>query len=29
MVYCNIDCQLTCKRKTPLLVKAKSFLRMR
>ena len=28
MIYCNIDCQLTCKRKTPLLVKAKSFLRM-
>jgi len=28
MVYCNIDCQLTCKRRTPLWVKARSFLRM-
>jgi MoaA/NifB/PqqE/SkfB family radical SAM enzyme len=28
MIYCNIDCQLTCKRKTPLWVKAKSFIRM-
>ena len=28
MVHCNIDCQQTCKRPTPLLVKAKSFMRM-
>jgi MoaA/NifB/PqqE/SkfB family radical SAM enzyme len=28
MVHCNIDCQQTCKRPTPLLVKARSFLRM-
>ena len=28
MVYCNIDCQQTCKRPTPLWVKAQSFLRM-
>lgn len=28
MVYCNIDCQLTCKRPIPLWVKARSFLRM-
>ena len=28
MVYCNIDCQQTCKRPTPLWVKARSFLRM-
>ncbi len=28
MVYCNIDCQQTCKRPTPLWVKAKAFLRM-
>jgi len=28
MVYCNIDCQQTCKRPIPLLVKARSFLRM-
>jgi MoaA/NifB/PqqE/SkfB family radical SAM enzyme len=28
MVYCNIDCQQTCKRPTPLLVKARAFLRM-
>ena len=28
MVYCNIDCMQTCKRPTPLLTKAKAFLRM-
>lgn len=28
MVYCNIDCQQTCKRPIPLWVKARSFLRM-
>ena len=28
MVYCSIDCQQTCKRPIPLLVKARSFLRM-
>lgn len=28
MVSCNIDCQQTCKRPTPLLVKARTFLRM-
>lgn len=28
MVTCSIDCQQTCKRPTPLLVKAKSFLKM-
>jgi len=28
MVYCDIDCQQTCKRPTPLLVKARTFLRM-
>ena len=28
MVYCSIDCQQTCKRPTPLWVKARSFLRM-
>jgi MoaA/NifB/PqqE/SkfB family radical SAM enzyme len=28
MVRCNIDCQQTCKRPTPLLVKAKTFLQM-
>ena len=28
MVGCNIDCQRTCQRPTPLLAKAKSFLRM-
>jgi MoaA/NifB/PqqE/SkfB family radical SAM enzyme len=28
MVYCNIDCQQTCKRPIPLVVKAKAFLRM-
>jgi MoaA/NifB/PqqE/SkfB family radical SAM enzyme len=28
MVTCNIDCQQTCKRKTPLLVKARAFIRM-
>lgn len=28
MVYCNIDCQQTCKRPTPLWVKARTFLRM-
>jgi len=28
MVYCDIDCQQTCKRRTPLLVKARAFLRM-
>jgi MoaA/NifB/PqqE/SkfB family radical SAM enzyme len=28
MVHCNIDCQQTCKRPTPLLVKARAFLRM-
>jgi MoaA/NifB/PqqE/SkfB family radical SAM enzyme len=29
MVYCNIDCQLSCQRPTPLLVKARTYLRMR
>jgi MoaA/NifB/PqqE/SkfB family radical SAM enzyme len=29
MVFCNIDCQATCLRPTPLLVKARTFLRMR
>lgn len=28
MVHCNIDCQQTCKRPTPLWVKAATFLRM-
>ncbi len=28
MVYCDIDCQQTCKRPTPLVAKAKAFLRM-
>jgi len=28
MVYCNIDCQQTCKRPIPLWVKARTFLRM-
>jgi len=28
MVYCDIDCQQTCKRPTPLMVKARAFLRM-
>ena len=28
MVYCNIDCQQTCKRPVPLLEKARAFLRM-
>ena len=28
MVHCNIDCQQTCKRPTPLLAKARSFIRM-
>lgn len=28
MVGCDIDCQQTCKRPTPLLAKARSFLRM-
>jgi MoaA/NifB/PqqE/SkfB family radical SAM enzyme len=28
MVWCDIDCQQTCKRPTPLLVKARAFLRM-
>jgi len=28
MVHCNIDCQQTCKRPIPLLVKARTFLRM-
>lgn len=28
MVHCTIDCQQTCKRPTPLLVKARSFLKM-
>jgi hypothetical protein len=28
MVHCSIDCQQTCKRPIPLLVKAKAFLRM-
>lgn len=28
MIYCNIDCQQSCKRSTPLWVKARSFLRM-
>jgi MoaA/NifB/PqqE/SkfB family radical SAM enzyme len=28
MVYCNIDCQQTCKRPVPLWEKAQSFLRM-
>jgi MoaA/NifB/PqqE/SkfB family radical SAM enzyme len=28
MVYCNIDCQQTCKRPIPLWVKASAFLRM-
>jgi MoaA/NifB/PqqE/SkfB family radical SAM enzyme len=28
MVYCNIDCQQTCKRPIPLWVKAKAFIRM-
>jgi MoaA/NifB/PqqE/SkfB family radical SAM enzyme len=28
MVRCNIDCQQTCKRPVPLLVKARSFLKM-
>jgi MoaA/NifB/PqqE/SkfB family radical SAM enzyme len=29
MVHCNIDCQQTCKRPIPLLVKAKTYLKMR
>jgi len=28
MISCDIDCQQTCKRPTPLLAKARSFLRM-
>jgi MoaA/NifB/PqqE/SkfB family radical SAM enzyme len=28
MVTCDIDCQQTCKRKTPLITKARAFLRM-
>ncbi len=28
MIYCNIDCQQSCKRPTPLWVKARAFLRM-
>jgi MoaA/NifB/PqqE/SkfB family radical SAM enzyme len=28
MIRCNIDCQQTCKRPVPLLVKARTFLRM-
>jgi MoaA/NifB/PqqE/SkfB family radical SAM enzyme len=28
MVWCDIDCQQTCKRPTPLLVKARAFLKM-
>jgi MoaA/NifB/PqqE/SkfB family radical SAM enzyme len=28
MIYCNIDCQQTCKRPVPLWVKARAFLRM-
>jgi MoaA/NifB/PqqE/SkfB family radical SAM enzyme len=28
MVYCNIDCQQTCKRPIPLREKARTFLRM-
>jgi MoaA/NifB/PqqE/SkfB family radical SAM enzyme len=28
MVHCNVDCQQTCKRPTPLWVKAATFLRM-
>ena len=28
MVHCNIDCQQTCKRPVPLLVKARTFLKM-
>ena len=28
MVYCDLDCQQTCKRPVPLWVKAKAFLRM-
>ena len=28
MVTCDIDCQQTCKRKTPLLAKARAFMRM-
>ena len=28
MVYCNIDCQNTCKRPIPLWVKARAFMRM-
>lgn len=28
MVYCDIDCQQTCKRPVPLSVKARAFLRM-
>jgi MoaA/NifB/PqqE/SkfB family radical SAM enzyme len=28
MIYCNIDCQQTCKRPIPLWVKARAFLRM-
>lgn len=28
MIYCNIDCQQTCKRPIPLLTKARAFLRM-
>jgi MoaA/NifB/PqqE/SkfB family radical SAM enzyme len=28
MVYCDIDCQNTCKRPTPLWVKAKAFIKM-
>ncbi len=29
MVYCNIDCQQTCKRPVPLWVKARTYLKMR
>jgi len=28
MLTCDIDCQQTCKRRTPLLVKARAFMRM-
>jgi len=28
MVTCDIDCQQTCKRKTPLLTKARAFMRI-
>ena len=28
MIYCDLDCQQTCKRRTPLWVKARAFMRM-